>query len=575
MPFLHSERRRLVFAAALTLTLTVVEVSAPLLIGSAVDSIFGNTDGSTLQIIVGLLVLGAVARLFLLARQRRVTGEIGEHVAANIRNRLWNHLLRLPLDYTRRRGSGRLLLRFTGDARSVQRLVTQGLVRVSQDVLLGLAVLAALMWINWRMAATIAVILPVYGLIFALLNPRLREASRRVRGRRSRISAYLHEHIAGMSAVKACVRQSDEIENLAGLQRGLVKRGTRNAEIGGWLMGVSGGAIGVSGALVLLVAGGEVAGGRLTGGSLVAFYALLGLLLPVLQRLVTANRYLQEASISLERVDQLLSAPFEHSHNGLSPALKIGAGEILIDEVSFGYKKAETVLHGVSLVARRGEIVALVGANGAGKSTLISLLMCFQRPLSGRITIDSQDISQTDLDSVRANIGLVTQSTALFSGTILENIVYGAADDGPEEKVIAAARLSGVLDFVADLPEGWHTKIGGEGGNLSGGQRQRIALARALVSDPAIVILDEATSALDAETETELAKTLLLLARQKTIIVAAHRLPTLKVATRIYVLENGRVRETGTHGDLMRRGGGYAHLFAGQKHKGIARQIAA
>jgi len=284
---------------------------------------------------------------------------------------------------------------------------------------------------------------------------------------------------------------------------------------------------------------------------------------------------LQEASISLERVDQLLSAPFEHSHNGLSPALRIGAGEILIDEVSFGYKKTEPILHSVSLVARRGEIVALVGANGAGKSTLINLLLRFQQPVSGRITIDGQDISQIALDSVRANIGLVTQSTALFSGTILENILYGAADDGSEKKAIAAARLSGVLDLVSDLPEGWHTQIGGEGENLSGGQRQRIALARALVSDPAILILDEATSALDAETETELAKTLLLLAQQKTIIVAAHRLPTLKVATRIYVLENGRVREIGTHRDLMRGCGIYAQLFAGQEHIGTAGQIAA
>jgi len=265
--------------------------------------------------------------------------------------------------------------------------------------------------------------------------------------------------------------------------------------------------------------------------------------------------------------------------------------------VGFSHDRKRPTLEAVSLVAQRGELVALAGPNGSGKSTLLELLLQFRQPTQGRIEIDGQDLSEVSLSSLRSRIGLVTQDAPLFDGTIEENIAYGVppstdqssrhtpcAEAGrtdtasvgngeptgivpptntdTQERVRCAARLVGVDRLVAGLEKGWNTRAGESGRLLSGGQRQRIALARALASDPPFLILDEATSAMDGETEQALAVTLRELARDKTILVAAHRIATLAVADRIYVLDAGRVVEQGTHAELLERGGVYARLFA-------------
>ncbi len=453
LPFIQQERRRLLFAALLTLLLTTIEVAAPLLVGVFVDSILRQAGGttaplspSTQRIIILVLIVAALLRGFLIARQGALTGKIGERVAARLRNTLWQHLLRVPLDYVQRRGAGRLLLRFTGDTRSVQRVVTQGLIRLSQDAVLGFAVLIALCWLNWRMALAVAVILPFYGAIFARVNPQLRKESRAARRGRSRISAYLDEHIAGMKVIKACVRQGTEAEHLRGLTRRLAKRGTRLATVSGTLQGLSATTIAGSGALVLALAAGEVAAGRLTGGRLVAFYTLLGLLVPVLQRIVVANRHFQEAYISVERLAETLAVPPEtQTALDTRPAINVTQGTISVENVSFVYEDGTRALQDVSLTARRGEIVALVGSNGAGKSTLLELLLCFCVPTRGRITVDEQDTAHVSLDSLRAQIGLVTQQVALFNGTIAESIAYGASDEDQQQRQVEqAARLAGV-----------------------------------------------------------------------------------------------------------------------------------
>jgi len=552
-PYVRTERRRLSFAALLTLALTVVEVAAPLLLGVFVDSILRGSSGSAVILpqwmqhgILALLTAGALSRGYLLARQRSLSGEIGERVAARLRNTLWEHLLRLPLDYVRRRGSGRILLRFTSDTRAVQRLVTQGLVQLTQDLLLGGAVLAALVWINWRMALAVALVLPIYALIFVRVNPELREASRATRRRRSRISAYLSERINGMAAVKSCVRQQTEATRLKSLSRNLAKRGAHLAAVGGRLQGLSAGAVAASGVIVLGLAAGEVAANRLTGGMLVAFYTLLGLLLPVFQRVVVANRYFQEAYISIDRLAKTLAEKPECPLDA-RPALRVSDGAVSVENVSFGYEDGPLILRDVSLVARKGELVAIAGPNGAGKSTLLELLLGFRQPTMGRISIDGQDIARVSLNSLRSQIGLASQDASLFKGTISENIGYGADTDLPEAEIKRAAQLAGVEPLLATLPDGWEAQVGEGGRALSGGERQRIALARALAAEPPILVLDEATSALDAETEQALAEMLRALARDKTVIVAAHRLSTLCIADRIYVLDaRARPREMHT-----------------------------
>ncbi len=571
-PTLIPQRGRIVILAILSLVQTGLDVASPILIGLFIHSVLVVVKGhaaisSALWMqrgVLAWLLAAAIARVFLLAAQRGLAGSIGEDVARRLRDALWRHLLVLPLDATRRRGPGRLLLRFIADARSIQRFVVEGLVRMSQEALLACGILIAMVVINWRMALAVLLALPMFGLFFWRLNPRLREASRATRRQRSLLSAYLHEKIVGMAVVKACVRQFDETSRGEKRTHKLAQRGASHARLAGRLEGLTSGAWAACGVAVLALSAHEVAAGRLTAGTIVAFYTMLGLLVPCFRRVTTANRYWQEARVSLERLAATLAESPEEDPRR-TKALEINAGTVTVYDVSFSHDRQRPALDAVSLLAQRGELVALVGPNGSGKSTLLELLLQFRQPAQGRIEIDGQDLSEVSLTSLRSRIGLVTQDAPLFDGTIEENIAYGVSSSiDIQERVRWAARLVGVDRLVTALENGWNTPAGEGGCLLSGGQRQRIALARALAGDPPILILDEATSAMDGETEQALAFTLRELARDKTILVAAHRLATLAVANRIYVLDAGRVVEQGTHVELLESGGVYARLFADQ-----------
>ena len=569
-PFLKTEWRRLLDATGTTLLLTGVEVSTPVLIGIFVDMMWARLAGAPILNInqygiIALLIVGVFARGLLLTRQQALGGEIGERTAANLRIRLWSHLQQVPLDYIRQRGPGRLSLRFLSDTRMIQRLVTQGMVRLSQDMLLLIAIAGVLLVINWRMALGVLVVFPAYVVIFSNLNPKLRRASRQTRRRRSRLSAYLYDRMTGMVAIKASGRQPTESETLRSLSRSLASRGARRARIGGQVQGYAASAVAAGSVLVLVLAAVEIAAGRLSAGMFVTFYTMLGLIVPVFQRIAVANRYYQEASISLDNVMRTFSVQSEIMDDLQLPDIKVDEGSVMVKGVSFKHKDGPKVLSNVSFEAHRGELVALVGPNGAGKSSLIELLLRFRKPSEGRVCIDRQDISKVSLTSLRSHIGLVSQDAPLLDGTIAQNIAYGVQDGAPEEQILRAAQLSGLDRVVATLPDGWDTKVGAGGKALSGGQRQLIALARALASDPPILILDEATSALDAETEQMLAERLRELAEYKTVIASAHRLPTLLVADRIYVLQQGHLMEEGTHRSLLEQNGIYTRLFGEER----------
>jgi len=570
-PFLKPERNRLLANAAITLALTGVDVASPLLVGMFLDALLEVLAGTPTtapplrpQQIIGLLVVGALLRGYLISQQLALAGKSGERVAARIRDALWNHLQLLPIDYTRQRGSGRLLMRFISDARAVQRLVTNGLVRLSQDLLLGGAILVALVVLNHRLALVVALLLPMYLAIFWWLNPRLRKESREARRRRSRLSAHLQERLAGMAIVKAFVQQSAEAERVRELNRHLARRGARRAATAGRLHGLTAMAVAGNSAAVLLLAWQEALAGRLSAGSLVAFYALIGLLTPVFQRVTVANRSFQEARISVERLAMVLAEPPESPADDTLPPVVVDNGTIVVDGLCYSYPGGPPALSDVNLVVRRGALVAIAGPNGSGKSTLLELLLRFRSPTSGTITVDGQNIADYSVASLRSQIGLVAQEAPLFDGTITENITYGLPPGVPPAQIEQAARLAGVTDVVERLDRGWETRIGTGGRVLSGGQRQRIALARALALDPPILILDEVTSALDSETEHALALTLRELARHKTVLVAAHRPSTLHMADRIYLLERGRAIDVGSYAALIERSGLFMRVVGDQ-----------
>src|ERR687897_1450282 len=550
-PYLKLERRRLLLVAAATLGLTVVEVSVPILVGIFLDSLLSELGGrqpSTPplldnRMIIALLALGALLRGYLLYQQRSLSGQMGQRVAARMRDALWVHLQKLPLEFTRRRGPGRLLVRFISDTKAVQRLVSQGLVQLVQDVLVVIGVIAVLTYLNLLVGLGTPLLLPLIALIFWRKNQRVKKASRDPRYRRPRLSAYMNERLMGLAAVKIHGRQREEAKRAGKLNRKAVGRGGRLATAGGQLQGASAAAVALVTTLTLGLAAEEVAAGRLSAGYLVTSYALIGLLAPVVQRITIVNRTLQEAQISVERLAQTLAEEPESPHEEELPEVEVGEGLVSVEGVSFSYPDGTLALDDVSLTARRGELVALVGPNGAGKSTLLELLPRFRQPTHGRIVIDGQDIADASLESLRSKIGFVTQDTPLFDGTITENVTYGMRGDASEEQIQQAARLAGVDELVASLPEGWGTK-GSEGRRmLSPGQRQRGLLPRALAADPPIIVLDEVGSALDIETQRTLAEQLRMLAQHKTVILATHSMPAMLMADRVYKMEGGRIVE--------------------------------
>jgi ATP-binding cassette, subfamily B, bacterial MsbA len=553
-PYLKPERRRLLLIAAATLGLTVVEVSVPILVGIFMNSLLSELSGrqSTTapvmdnRMIIALLAVGALLRGYLLYQQRSLSGRIGQRVAARMRDAVWVHLQEVPLEYTRRRGPGRLLVRFISDTKAVQRLVSQGMVQLIQDVLFVIGAIAVLMYLNLLVGFGVTLLLPLTALVFWRINPRVQQASRDTRYRRTLLSAHLNERLTGLAVVKIHGRQREEAKRVGKLNRKVASRGARLAAAGGRLQGASAATVALVTTLTLGLAAEEVAAGRLTAGYLVTSYALIGLLAPVVQRITIVNRTLQEAQISVERLAQTLAEEPESPQEEELPEAEVSEGLVSIEGVSFSYPDGTLALENVSLTARRGELVALVGPNGAGKSTLLELLPRFRQPTNGRIVIDGQDIAGVSLESLRSKIGFVTQDTPLFDGTITENVTYGVrgdASEASEEQIQQAARLAGVDELVASLPDGWETKVREGRRMLSRGQRQRVVLARALAADPSIILLDEVGSVLDIESQRTLSEQLRVLAEHKTVILATHSMPAMLMADRVYRMEGGRIVE--------------------------------
>ena len=551
-PYLKPEWRRLLVVAAATLGLTVVEVSVPILVGIFMNSLLSELSGRqptttapllNNHVIIALLAVGALLRGYLLYQQRSISGRIGQRVTARMRDAVWVHLQEVPLDYTRRRGPGRLLVRFLSDAKAVQRLVSQGMVQLVQDVLFVIGAIAMLTYLNLLVGLGTALLLPLTALVFWRINPRVQQASRDTRYRRTRLSAHLNERLTGLAVVKIHGRQREEAKRARKLNRNVASRGARLAAAGGRLQGASAATVALVTTLTLGLAAEEVAAGRLSAGYLVTSYALIGLLAPVVQRITTFNRTLQEAQISVERLAQTLAEEPESPRDEELPEVEVSEGLVSVEGVSFSYPDGTLALDEVSLTAGRGELVALVGPNGAGKSTLLELLPRFRQPTNGRIMIDGQDIADVSLESLRSKIGFVNQETPLFDGTITENVTYGTRDDASEEQIQQASRLAGVDELVASLPDGWETKVREGRRMLSSGQHQRVVLARALAADPSIIVLDEVGSGLDTETQRTLSEELRVLAQHKTVILATHSMPAMLMADRVYRMEGGRIVE--------------------------------
>ncbi len=483
---------------------------------------------------------------------------IGLAMVRDLRRDAYRSLLNQSTRFSSERSSGDLMTRLLADAEQIQTAFGSRMADFVQGILTMLLVLVYVFSLNFHLALAVLVVAPLIVVPIVANFRKLRRTWLSARERIGEMGAILGETLRGHRLIKTYAMEEFETERFGQANRsyfGASRQSIRLQALNSPLMEILAG-VGLS--LIFIYAAGQIRAGEMTVGGLLSFLAAILMMYKPLKDVTRTNIVLQMALASAERIFDVVDAENEILEKRGARAMPPFAASITYEKVSFGYG-AQPVLSGVDLSIRSGETVALVGPSGAGKTTLVNLLPRLYDPTGGRITFDGIDLRDATLDSLRRQIGLVTQETILFDTTVRENIAYGEAAP-PDERVRAAAAAACADEFIERLPRGYDTRIGEGASRLSGGQRQRLAMARAIYKDAPILILDEATSQLDSESEALIARALANLMRGRTTLVIAHRLSTVRRADRILVLESGQIVEEGTHAQLLTRRGLYRRL---------------
>ena len=560
IPALVKYRGLLGEVLAASLTLQLFALATPLIFQVVIDKVLVHQGLTTLDVLALGLAAVTIFDALLSGLRASLFTHTTSRVDVELGARLYRHMLALPMAYFEARRVGDTIARVR-ELDTIREFLTSSSVTLIIDLLFTVIFLVVMWFYSPWLMLIVLICIVLYALTAGLITTPLRKRIEERFARGAESQAFLVESVSGIQTLKASAVEPQMQTRWERLLAAYVKSGYKAAQLNIW-GGQAIQLINKASTVLILFVGAKLAlSGKMTVGELVAFNMLAGRVAEPVLRLAGLWQQFQEARVGVDRLGDILNTPTEAQFSPSRAALPRIEGQIDFDDVTFRYKPGgREAIRRVSLRVVPGEVLGIVGPSGSGKSTLTKLVQRLYVPESGRVLVDGVDLAQVDPAWLRRQVGVVLQENLLFNRTIRDNITL-ADPSLPMEAVIAVAKMAGAHEFILEMAEGYDTLLEERGSNLSGGQRQRLAIARALITNPRILILDEATSALDAESEAILQKNMASIVKGRTVLIIAHRLSAIRMASRIVTMEGGDITETGTHDSLMKAGGRYASLW--------------